>query len=402
LAQNLRSFEIRQADRGAQEKTAHRRKVARVAGVGAAIFAALICMGGYVFRERGQEQGGTANPQAASKYDHGKAALLINSETSLTNAVTCFEEAIHFDTNYALAYVGLADACRRLCLHYDSREGWDKRGLEAINKAIELKKDLPDAYVVRGTFFFTPFQKWNAARDVDDQKHALRLNSKARNAHSNLAFVYAHLGLHAEERDELDEEDALHPRERSQNWGAAGKYVNQGKDPQALEALKQSSDEDYPHPRVAGYLKAITLLNAGTTNDAASLLEHYLTKKELTDDALLTSVQAIICAAEGKTAESERKIQVAMRGDEGFITFHHVAYDIGTAYALLHRNGEAMKWLKRASEEGMVCYPDLDKDPFLKCLSGDQAFEAWRTNEKKRYEDFKATFGGSSSPSMHK
>src|SRR5439155_19010108 len=124
----------------------------------------------------------------------------------------------------------------------------------------------------------------------------------------------------------------------------------------------------------AGYFLGLALFYCGRTNDAEILLNRFLSSKELADDSLLISVQAIIAAAAGKTDEAEAKIRIAEKGETRFVHSHHVAYGIGSAYALMHRNDDAMTWLRRAVDDGDPCYPFLKSDPNPNSLQGYPAF----------------------------
>src|SRR5207249_11641295 len=128
------------------------------------------------------------------------------------------------------------------------------------------------------------------------------------------------------------------------------------------------------HRRIAGYFSGLALFYCGRTNDAEILLNRFLSSKELANDSLLISVQAIIAAAAGKTDEAEAKIEIAERGETRFVHSHHVAYDIGSAFALMHKNKDAISWLKTAVDDGDPCYPFLKSDPNLNSLQGYPAF----------------------------
>jgi tetratricopeptide (TPR) repeat protein len=313
----------------------------------------------------------------------------------LKDAVNKFQSAIEIDTNYALAYVGLANACRQLDLGYEPGQGWDKRGFEAADKAIQLNRRLPEAYVFRGALFFTPFRIWNAELDVKDQRTALVLNRKVKNAHYNLAFVYNHLGLLDEALKEVSLELEIAPYDLSPVWVRGATLVAQGHYEQGLKDLESIPTEAYPHPRIEGYLKGIALFYLGKTKEAEILLDRFLSTKELADDSLLITVKAMIYAAAGRKAEAEAKINIAEKGEARFVHFHHVAYDIGSAYALMHENKKAMKWLHKAAEEGYPCFPFLKKDPNLDNLRANATFLDFLDEMKKQYDSNSANLLGS-------
>jgi serine/threonine protein kinase/tetratricopeptide (TPR) repeat protein len=337
--------------------------------------------------------GGTTNEQALERYVRGIADLVNTRDVSrLKVAANWFQGAIHLDTNFALAWVSLANACRQLDLGFEPGQGWDKKAFEAAQKAISLNPRLPDAFVFRGALYFTPYGGWNAEADVQDQRTALLLNPKVKKAHYNLAFVYNHLGLLDETLTEVKKELKNTPGDSAPRMLTGATLVAQGHYKNGLQELELSPPEAYPHPRIAGYLKGIALFYLGKTNEADVLLKSMLATQELTNDALLVSVQAILCAAAGKQAEAEAKIEIAKQCENRFIHFHHIAYDIGSAYALMHRYDDALTWLQRAADEGDPCYPFLEKDPNLDNLRANPAFKTFLDIQRKDYERIRAKF----------
>src|SRR5207244_5497596 len=88
------------------------------------------------------------------------------------------------------------------------------------------------------------------------------------------------------------------PEDRGPVWLRGATLLVQGRYEQGLEALKSMPQEAFPHRRIAGYFMGLALFYCGRTNDAEILLNRFLSSKELADDSLLISVQAIIRSEE--------------------------------------------------------------------------------------------------------
>ena len=58
---------------------------------------------------------------------------------------------------------------------------------------------------------------------------------------------------------------------------------------------------------------------------------------------------ALILARAGRTAEAEPHIARALEGDRGGSHFHHTMYNVASAYAVMGRKAEAMRWLERTT-----------------------------------------------------
>ncbi len=100
----------------------------------------------------------------------------------------------------------------------------------------------------------------------------------------------------------------------------------------------------------------------------------------------MLSTLAIIEAKSGQPENAKKRIKGAEAWENRFIHFHHVAYNIGSAYALMKENKLAMKWLKNSAEDGNPNYPLFKSDPNLQNLRGDQEFQAFMQKLRDEYE----------------
>jgi hypothetical protein len=80
---------------------------------------------------------------------------------------------------------------------------------------------------------------------------------------------------------------------------------------------------------------------------------------------------------------------LAQKGRD-FIHFHHTAYNIASAYALMHKDESAIQWLKTAAGEGFPCYPVFARDPNLANLRNDPGFARFIVDQRKQWESYKA------------
>ena len=86
----------------------------------------------------------------------------------------------------------------------------------------------------------------------------------------------------------------------------------------------------------------------------------------------MTSVKAMLLAQSGRDREAEETIQRAVEVGESFGHFHHTAYNVASAYALMNKPEQAIKWLQTAADDGFPCYPLFENDPNLKNLRKDE------------------------------
>ena len=67
----------------------------------------------------------------------------------------------------------------------------------------------------------------------------------------------------------------------------------------------------------------------------------------------------------------------AIEKGKGFGHFHHTAYNISCAYALMKKAEPALKWLQAAADDGFPCYPLFENDPYLVVFNNSISLTSW-------------------------
>ncbi len=139
----------------------------------------------------------TENAEAYQLYMRGRfhAARLILPEAR--KGIEYFNQAIALDANYALAYVGIAQAYTGFSLSGDvpANEAMPK-GKAAAQTAIELAPNLPEAQVAVGQFNF--WYEWNWTEAEKNYRRALELDPNNAAAQFFYAHLNSNLGQHGE------------------------------------------------------------------------------------------------------------------------------------------------------------------------------------------------------------
>ena len=136
---------------------------------------------------------------------------------------------------------------------------------------------------------------------------------------------------------------------------------------------------------------AWALLNLGRKDEAAAMIEESLHKHPEDTGGAVHSLSAMLSAAAGDERGAEDKIRVAQEKGKGYIHFHHTAYNIACAYALMNKPELAVEWLQDAAEDGLPCYPLFERDHNLDHLRQDPRFITFMTKQKEQWEYYKAT-----------
>jgi len=84
-------------------------------------------------------------------------------------------------------------------------------------------------------------------------------------------------------------------------------------------------------------------------------------------------------------------IQRAIEIGRNFEHFHHTTYNIASAYALLNKPDEALKWLQFTADDGFPCYPLFLKDATLNSLRNNERFIAFMAKLKQQWERYQNT-----------
>ena len=104
---------------------------------------------------------------------------------------------------------------------------------------------------------------------------------------------------------------------------------------------------------------------------------------------VFTSLQALIAASAGQERIAEDQIKRAEKKGRGFGHFHHTAYNIACAYALMNKREQAINWLGVAAEEGFPCYPLFETDPNLTNLRQEPRFTMFMAKLRQQWEYYR-------------
>jgi len=135
---------------------------------------------------------GSRNGEALTLYLRGRASVDEGTESSIRRAIECFERAVRLDSDFALAYVGLADCYHFLgALHHISFSVGLAKAKENLDKALPLNPDLGEAHALLGLLLRNEL-KWKEAES--EFKMALELSPSYALAHYRYAALLISVG----------------------------------------------------------------------------------------------------------------------------------------------------------------------------------------------------------------
>jgi TolB-like protein/Tfp pilus assembly protein PilF len=327
------------------------------------------------------------NPQAYDYYLRGRFYSANENKNDVEIGIGLLEQAIAIDRTFALAYAGLAFAYLTKGQMFEPGEKqWQEEALVAATTALALDPDLAEAHLARA-IVLTDKSEVTAVQKVAEFRRALSLNPNLDEAHHLLGSFYNHLGLLDRAADELHKAVAINPA----NTG--GQYrigINLLFQCQYEQAVTRFNGTRRFSPSLWGFHMAFALFHLGRRDEAAVVVGQSLQELPRDEGGLLASMQAMLAAAAGDDRTAEERIKRAIDVGHGYVHFHHTAYAIGSAYALLNKPESALKWLQTAAADGFPCYPLFEKDSSLDSLRKEPHFMDFMARLRKHWEYYKA------------
>lgn len=339
-----------------------------------------------------QEQSrlGQASAIHAAAYDDFlRARFYLNRQTKADNetAIETLNRAVTNDPNFAAGWAELAQAyVWKLTLFAPDEKDLTEKASFAVQKALALDPDLPEAYLARGRLLWTPSNHFPHDKAIQEYRRALDLNPSLDEARNQLAVVLGHVGLLDEARQELEKALASNPSNSVARFRVGEILLFEGKYEEALTALRNIPVE--VNPSMVGYTTGLTLFDLGKKEEAAATVEKFA--QDYPEGlGLFLSLQAMLAASEGHERLAEEKINLSIKHGKQFGHFHHTAYDIACAYALMNKRDKAIKWLESAANDGFPCYLLFVTDRNLDNLRKDSRFIAFMDSQKGQWEQYK-------------
>jgi DNA-binding winged helix-turn-helix (wHTH) protein/thioredoxin-like negative regulator of GroEL len=334
-----------------------------------------------------QQQSIALKPEAYDCYLRGRFYAQRQNQHDNGAAIEALERAVEIDPAFASAYAELAQSYTwKLFLFAPHEREWEEKAFVAVEKALALSPDLAVAHLARGRLLWTPANHFPHAKAVREYRQALALNPSLDEARNQLALVYCHVGYFDEALREARETALTNPHNNLAVYRTGETLAFQGKHEEALSILR-SIPQDV-NPALIGYQTAWVLFNLERREEAAALVDQLSNDHPRDDGALHVSLQAVLAASAGKESEAESKIALAVKNGKGFGHFHHAAYNIAVAFALMNQVEQAVKWLDCAALDGFPCYPLFQSDPNLANLRQDDRFNKFMAGLREQWLDF--------------
>jgi len=329
------------------------------------------------------------NPEAYDHYLRGQFYLHRQNRHDNEIAITALERAVATDPTFAAAHAELAQAyVWKHFLFAPGERQWEEKAFVAAEKALALDPELAVAHLARGRILWTPANRFPHDKAIREYRRALKLNPSLDEARNQLALVYSHIGAFDEALQESHKAMTINPNNNLAHFRIGETLVYQGKYDEALSVLRAIPEK--VNPAMVGHQIAWALFNLRRKEEATATLEQLMRDYPEDSGGLFTGVQAVLAASAGEKRTAEYKIKSAVDKGKGFGHFHHTAYYIACAYALMNKPAQAIKWLEVTAETGFPCYPLFEKDNNLNKIRQDVRFVTFQAKLRQQWEYYRS------------
>lgn len=170
-------------------------------------------------------------------------------------------------------------------------------------------------------------------------QRALELNPDADETHHQLSMVLAHVGLLDEAMAHVRAAVRLNPNNTMARFRIGVYAAWQCRFGDAMETFKTIPRD--ASPMLIDRSRAEVLVQLGRRAEARAVVEAYLASHPVDEGGGFRSIAALLLALEGKASEADAAISRAVAIGQGFGHFHHTAYNIASALAVLGRVDDA-------------------------------------------------------------
>ena len=188
----------------------------------------------------------TEDVKAYDLYLQGRNVLR-NSHTSdeVKQAVGLFEQAEEKDSNFALAYAGLADASRRL--YGETKDSiWAQKANLAAQQAERLSSNIPEVHLSLGNVYSMTGKN---AQAILELKRALQLAPNSDEAYRALGDAYMAAGQSDDAVQAYQKAVEANPYYWMNHEMLGGAYVHRGDNAKALASYQKVTEVAADNPR---------------------------------------------------------------------------------------------------------------------------------------------------------
>ncbi|MGD9629419.1 MAG: tetratricopeptide repeat protein [Pyrinomonadaceae bacterium] len=329
--------------------------------------------------------------KAYDLYVRGKVKVANENRADTEAAIALLQEAVSLNPNLAEAFAQLARAHNTMAFKFSAgpdRKQHHENAEVAIEKALKLNRELAEAHFARGLILWTNTNRFPHEQSISAYKRSLAIDPNSDETHHQLSLVYSHIGLEDKAFASVRKALELNPNNTLARFRIGVYLQYEGRFDEAIAVFKTIPREEHT-PLLMDRSLGETLIQLGRLQEAEAIADEHLSRFPQDEGGSFTSIKALVLAKTGEHHKAEERILKANEIGSGFGHFHHTAYNIASAYAVMGRPDEAVRWLETAADGGFPNYPYFSLDPNLERLRKHPRFVAFMTKLRSQWERFK-------------
>ena len=324
----------------------------------------------------------TQNLEAYQYYLHAKQLADAATAPEMDSSIALLQRAVALDSGFAVAPAALGNAYSAKMFSFAPGPELRRLAAESIQRALQLDSTLADAQEAWANLIWTREGGWLHEEAMKSYMRAIELNPNYAHGRRSLATELFHLGLFDEARREYDLMLRLEPASDFALDRLPRILWYQQRFDSALALFEHGQGFIDEHALVLGYV--------GRSAEGLALLNAPDRPKRGASD--MSAARAVLLARLGRYADADTAIQNAIGHGSGASHFHHAAYNIACAQAIMGRIDEAVNWVERTANDGMPAYSLFAGDPALASLRQDPRFIAFMRTQRAQWERFKRLY----------
>jgi non-specific serine/threonine protein kinase len=327
---------------------------------------------------------GSVNAEAYDLYLRGRYHAARENETDVDQAIALYEKAAALDPSFAPVQSELARVYGLKSFYFSPEPAWEERGFAAVQRALTLDPEAPEAHFARGIMLWRPSHGFPHREALEEYERTLTVQPSHDEAWHQRGLILLHIGHLQEGLRSVEEAAALNPANTLARFRIAVGLLYLGRYEDALAAFNRVPEQFQPALWI--YQSSWTLMNLGRTSEAAARIQQGLDTLKVDQGGVMHATRAMLRARAGDRRGAAEDIAEAIRVGKGFGHFHHTAYSIATTYSLLGELDEALRWIETAARDGFPNYALFDVDPNLARLRETPAFQELLRQLRREWE----------------
>jgi len=321
------------------------------------------------------ERSYTGSVTAYNLYLRGRSEMSNRSAQNLTSAAGIFASALKEDSDFALAYVGLADVLSLLNLYsLKPPEDAYPQAKKNVMRALEIDANLAEAHATLAYIKF--FHDRDRTGSELEFRRAIQVNPSYAQAHHWFALTLAAKGERVDAETEIEIAKRLDPRSAAIRSAAGVVHFHLGDFPRAISEANAALQIDagaIPAYKVKRW--AYTAMR-DHTNALAALEKEIELSGDASDQPGWRVVQVQVEAIKGNPQELSKLLDESVKDPSVGGNFFGFAYEVALANNSLGRTADALQWLERSEASGSHSFNFAAVDPRFLNLKQEPRFAA--------------------------